>query len=137
VLTAKGTAQMIPELIYLLWAVILLVAHVIVQASFSDLSKGLGWALGSRDTDRDQSLTANRIRRALLNYLETLPAFFGLVVFIALTDNSSSLSTLGAALWFWARVIYVPAYATAIPFVRSTAWVVSMIGLLIMIIAVI
>lgn len=35
---------MTPELTYVTYAVILLVVHAIIQATFSDLSKGLGWA---------------------------------------------------------------------------------------------
>jgi uncharacterized MAPEG superfamily protein len=36
---------------------------------------------------------------------------------------------LGAQLYFWARVAYVPVYASGIPFARTAVWTVSIIGL--------
>ncbi|MEO0666477.1 MAG: MAPEG family protein [Pseudomonadota bacterium] len=124
---------MTPELTYLTYAVILLVAHAILQATFSDLSKGLGWALGPQDEHRDQNVIAARIQRALKNYLETLPAFVALALMLKLTDLGTTLTATGAALWFWARIAYIPAYASGIPLVRSIAWFASLGGLLLMI----
>lgn len=43
------------------------------------------------------------------------------------------MTATGAALWFWARVAYIPAYASGIPLVRSIAWFASLGGLLLMI----
>ncbi|WP_299151379.1 MAPEG family protein [uncultured Tateyamaria sp.] len=124
---------MTPELTYLTYAVILLIAHAIIQATFSDLSKGLGWALGPQDEHRDQPAMAARIQRALKNYLETLPAFIALALALTVTNLNTEATALGAAIWFWARVAYVPAYASGIPVVRSIAWFVSLAGLAMMI----
>ncbi|MDF1727672.1 MAG: MAPEG family protein [Sulfitobacter sp.] len=124
---------MTPELTYLLWAVILLIVHVLVQATLSDLSKGMGWALGPQDEKREQNLIAGRIDRALSNYLETLPAFVALALMLAVTESGTATSALGAAIWFWARVAYIPAYASGIPLVRSLAFFVSLAGLVMMI----
>ncbi|WP_108813765.1 MAPEG family protein [Loktanella sp. Alg231-35] len=126
---------MTPELQYLTYGVILLIAHVIIQATFSDLSKGLGWALGPQDEHRDQNTVASRIERALANYLETFPAFAALALILAVTELGTATSALGAAVWFWARVAYVPAYASGIPLVRSVAWFASLGGLAMMLTA--
>ncbi len=123
---------MLPELTYLVYSAILLVAHVLVQATCSDLSEGLGWALGPQDQSRDQNVIAARIQRALRNYLETLPAFVALALVLAVSDRATETSALGAAIWFWARLAYIPAYASGIPFVRSVAWFVSLAGLAMM-----
>lgn len=125
---------MTPELTYLLYAVILLIAHIFVQATLSDLSKGLGWALGPQDDPRDQNVLADRIQRALRNYLENFPAFAALALIIAVTDLGNELSALGAAIWFWARLAYIPAFASGLPLVRSIAWFTSIGGLVCMII---
>ncbi|MBU6247381.1 MAG: MAPEG family protein, partial [Xanthomonadaceae bacterium] len=37
---------------------------------------------------------------------------------------------LGAQLYLWARVAYLPVYAAGIPYLRSAVWGVSMVGLL-------
>ncbi len=120
------------ELTYLLRATILLIVHVLVQATFSDLSKGLGWALGPQDEKRDQSVIAGRIERALRNYLETLPAFVALALMLAVTETGTATTALGAAIWFWARVVYVPVYASGIPLARSVAFFASLAGLFMM-----
>ncbi len=125
---------MTPELTYLSYAVILLIAHIILQASFSDLSKGIGWAMGPQDEPRDQSAVADRIQRALRNYLETFPAFVALALILAVAEAGTATSALGAAIYFWARVAYVPAFASGIPLVRSLAWFASMGGIVMMLI---
>lgn len=124
---------MTPELQYLVYGVILLIVHVLIQATFSDLSKGLGWALGPQDEQRDQNVVAARIERALRNYLETFPAFIALALALAVTELGNATSALGAAVWFWARVAYIPAYASGVPLVRSVAFFASLAGLVMMI----
>ena len=123
---------MTPELQYLVYGVILLVVHTLVQATFSDLSKGIGWALGPQDETREQSVAAARIQRALRNYLETFPAFIALALVLAVTETGNGTSALGAAVYFWARIAYIPAYASGVPLVRSVAWFASLAGLAMM-----
>ncbi|MDP5084731.1 MAG: MAPEG family protein [Yoonia sp.] len=125
---------MTPELQYLVYGVILLIAHTLVQATFSDLSKGLGWALGPQDEKRDQNVVAARIERALRNYLETFPAFIALALILSVTGLGNATSALGAAVWFWARIAYIPAYASGVPLIRSVAWFASLFGLAMMIV---
>jgi len=123
---------MTPELQYLVYAAILLVAHALVQATLSDLSKGIGWALGPQDEQRDQNPVAARVQRALRNYLETLPAFIALAAALAISGMGNETSALGAAIYFWARIAYIPAYASGVPLVRSVAWFASLAGLAMM-----
>lgn len=124
---------MTPELTYLVYAVILLIVHMFVQATFSDLSKGLPWALGPQDEPREQNAVAGRIDRALRNYVYNFPAFIALALVLAVTEQNTAGTATGAAIWFWARVAYVPAYASGIPLIRSIMWFVSLGGLLMMI----
>ncbi|MEM7671547.1 MAG: MAPEG family protein [Pseudomonadota bacterium] len=124
---------MTPELQYLVYAVILLITHIFLQATLSDLSKGIGWALGPQDEARDQNVIAGRVQRALRNYLENLPAFAALALVLAVTERGTETTALGAAVWFWARVAYFPAFASGLPLARSVAWFVSLAGLAMMI----
>jgi uncharacterized MAPEG superfamily protein len=73
----------------------------------------------------------SRIERAYFNLLETMPAFAALVLIVLYTGNANFNTALGAQIYFWGRVIYVPAYLAGIPYVRTLVWTVSMIGLLI------
>ena len=105
-----------------------------VQATLSDLSKGLGWALGPQDDTRDQNILAERIQRALRNYLETFPAFAALALLLTVSETANATSALGAAIWFWARLAYIPARASGLPLVRSVAWLTSLAGLILMLV---
>ncbi len=126
---------MTPELTYLVWSVVLLLVHILAQATWSDLSKGIGWALGPQDEPRDPGVGAARMERALANYLQTYPAFIALVLSAQTLPNLATTTVgLGAAIWFWARVAYVPAYVSGIPLVRSLAWFASLVGLVLMLI---
>ncbi|WP_299726388.1 MAPEG family protein [uncultured Tateyamaria sp.] len=124
---------MTPELTYLTYAVILLIVHMFVQATFSALTKGIGWAIGTQDEARDPSPVAGRLERGLRNYVYNLPAFVALALMLKVTDLGSETTALGAAIWFWARVAYVPVFASGIPFGRSIAWFTSLAGLALMI----
>ena len=124
---------MTPDLTYLTYAVILLIAHMIIQATLSDLSKGIGWALGPQDEPRDQNVIAGRVQRALTNYVYNLPAFIALALMLKVTDLGTDTTATGAALWFWARVVYIPAYASGLLLARSVVWFASIGGLVLMI----
>jgi uncharacterized MAPEG superfamily protein len=42
---------------------------------------------------------------------------------------------MGAQIYFWARLIYVPVYAAGIPVVRTLIWAVSIAGLVMVLLA--
>jgi uncharacterized MAPEG superfamily protein len=73
---------------------------------------------------------AGRLERASRNFLETFPLFAALVLAAAAIDRHNGLIVTGAHLYFWSRLVYLPAYALAVPFLRSIAWGTSLIGLL-------
>ena len=124
---------MTPELLYLAWSAVLLIAHVLIQAAVSDLNLGLGYALGPQDEERvPDSVGARRIERSLMNFIETYPAFIALAAVIGISGAGTATTALGAAVWFWARVAYIPAYLSGIPLVRSLVWFASVAGLLMM-----
>ena len=72
---------------------------------------------------------AGRSERAYRNFLETFPFFAAAVLAVTVAGRADENSALGVQLYFWARVAYVPLYLGAIRYVRSLAWVVSMVGL--------
>ena len=126
-------AIMTPELGYLAWSVALLLVHLAVTATFKTANIGLMYGLGPRDGDEDpHDPTAQRLIRSFDNYLETWPAFIALALLLAVTGLGTATTALGAAIWFWMRVIYVPIYAFGIPYVRTLVWAVSIVGLLMM-----
>lgn len=122
------------ELKYLIWSVALFFVMILAQsiaaifsnkASVSDL-------VGARDNLPASGLTPfhGRTKRAQYNYIESMCMFAPLVLVAAVTDNFSSITALGAALFFWGRVVFAPTYWFGIPWVRTLAWAVSIVGIL-------
>ena len=65
---------------------------------------------------------------------EALPLFLGLAM-LAFASGKPDEAANGAALFAAARVLYIPAYASGLPVLRSLIWLAGMGGLLMMAIA--
>lgn len=122
---------MTTELIYLAATLILALVQVVAPAAIKDLEFGLAWGAGARDhTPVSANPVVGRLERAKANLYETLPLFIGAVLIAHVTGAESALTLWGAALYFWARLAYIPLYALGVPVVRSLVWMVSLVGLI-------
>ncbi len=118
------------ELQMLAWAIALGIVQLLLGAALSSQQRGLGWNVSARDGE-SKPLTgvAARMDRALKNFLETFGFFAAAVLAVVVAQRTSANTALGAQLYFWARVAYVPVYAAGIPYVRTLIWAVSLVGL--------
>lgn len=121
------------ELKMLLYAGVVLVVQLILQVLAGIYQNGLGYALSPRDDATNDEGIAGRVERAYYNMLETFPVFAALVLMLEVSEGWTSLTALGAQLYFWGRVFYVPAYVAGIPVVRTLIWFVSLIGICLLI----
>ena len=123
------------ELLLLGWSTVLLFAYVMIQGQTATRDRGLDWNAGPRDGDQKPlGEMAGRAERALKNFQETYPVFVALALGLAVTDRTGGLGTIGAWLWFVARIAYIPLYLFGIRYVRSLCWLASILGLLLMLI---
>lgn len=130
------TGPMPIELIMLGCAISLILVQILLQAGTSVLVVGFPHALGPRDEEVDiRSKLAGRSERALRNVLETFPLFAALAIALAITGRTGGNAALGAQIYVWARLIYVPVYLAGIPVVRTLVWATSMAGVALMLIA--
>lgn len=128
-------APLSTEIVYLAWSVVLLIVHIAIQGGTATAELGLPYNAGPRDQAKQpQSNFAQRANRALRNILETYPAFVALALALAVTGKIGGMGAVGAALWFWGRVAYLPLYLFGIPYVRTLAWALSAAGLILMLI---
>ena len=118
------------ELKMLLGSVVLGLVQIALAATLSTGQRGLGWNVGPRD-EVAAPLTgaAGRLDRAARNFLETFPFFAAAVLMLTLLHRETSQTALGAQLYFWARVLYIPAYAAGISYLRTAIWAASVVGL--------
>jgi uncharacterized MAPEG superfamily protein len=115
----------------MLWLSIALgLAQLLLAVLFSLSARGLPWGAGARDEPAPPlSRIGARIERAFRNFLETFVFFAAAVLMANAMGRSTPMSALGAQIYFWSRLAYLPVYAAGIPFVRTVLWIASLVGI--------
>ena len=121
---------MTPELIYLVWSAVLTVVLMLIAVSGATLQVGLPTLAGNREGMPDMTSWAGRAERAHSNMLENLVLFAILVLVAQAAGVRNAMTVLGAQLFFWGRVGHAVLYIAGIPWARTAAWVVSVVGLI-------
>ena len=103
---------------------------MVFQSVAGIITNGLMGAAGSRDDEVLTTGIGGRFERAYYNMLETFPIFAALILIVQVTESWDTTSALAVQIYFWCRVAYIPLYIISIPFLRTFAWVGSMIGIL-------
>ena len=124
------------ELCILGWTLVLAFVQILAFDMARTGQYGLKWNTGARDEEMPPlSPVANRLQRAQANLYETLPLFIAAVLIAHVAGRANGITALGAQIYFWGRVAYVPLYAFGVPFVRSLVWLASMVGILMLLAA--
>lgn len=125
------------EMQMLWWSVVLGLAQLVLVTVLANRDRGVAYNIGPRDEPGPpvSRLTA-RLHRALRNFQETFPFFAVGVLMVIGLHRSTPLSELGAQLYFWGRVAYVPSYALGVTYLRTGCWTVSAIGLVMVLLTV-
>ncbi|HWF64953.1 MAG TPA: MAPEG family protein [Rhizomicrobium sp.] len=126
-----------PETTMLLWSVVLGLVQLVIASMATNRDVGLPYNLSSRDAPPAAPVgtMAGRLVRAFNNFRETFGFFAVAVLLVLMLNRHDQNSALGAQLYFWARLIYVPVYALGIQVVRTIVWAVSIIGLVMVLLA--
>lgn len=130
-LASSPIAGLTPEIAYLALASVLLGVHIACQSLLLVRDLGRDYNAGPRDEGREPGVVGARSERALRNFLETFAAFAALALAVTVTGKADWWSGFGAALYFWARVVYLPLYLGGVPYFRSAVWLVSAAGIII------
>ena len=118
------------ELKMLAWSIVLGLVQIALAATLTTGQRGFAWGAGARDGEpAPVTPMAGRLNRASANFLETFPLFAAAVLAVVAAGVADERTALGAQMYFWARVAYVPAYASGVPMVRTLAWAVAITGL--------
>lgn len=89
---------------------------------------------GNRDERPASPLMTGRMERALSNMFEALPVFLPLALLAVIQGVTGGWMMTGAATFFVARLLYVPAYGTGVAWLRSAVWTVGHAGLVMMVV---
>jgi uncharacterized MAPEG superfamily protein len=121
---------MTTEVALLVWSVALCFGQMLVAVLGSTMQVGLPALAGNRDDLPPPSAGwVARAHRAHRNMLENLLLFAALVLAVVALNGSNATTVLGAQLFFWGRLAYAAIYLAGIPWLRTGAWAVSVVGL--------
>jgi uncharacterized MAPEG superfamily protein len=123
---------MTPDLMALAGVLVLAIIQILLFDIARTGQYGLKWNMSPRDQTDMPPLSdmAKRLDRAQANLFETLPIFIGAILIAHVSGRADSITALGAHLYLFGRILYVPLYAYGISPWRSLVWVVSLVGLL-------
>jgi uncharacterized MAPEG superfamily protein len=128
--------DMTPEFILLALTLLLALVQIGAAAMARTAELGVKWNAGPRDVESPPpGRFAGRLMRAQANLFETLPIFAAAVIMAHIAGKDGALTALGAQLYFFGRLIYLPLYAFGVPYIRSLVWLVAAAGLAMVIVA--
>jgi uncharacterized MAPEG superfamily protein len=122
---------MTADLTYLVWTVALTMIQLLIVIGGASATVPLSVLAGNRETPVEGLGWVGRAQRAHRNILESLVLFAILVLVAHVTGKANAMTALGAAMYFWARVVYAVVYILGITWVRSLVFGVSMISLVV------
>jgi len=127
---------MTTELHFLVYSVILGLVHLVAASHFISFQYGYRWTAGNREEVMPPLKgMAGRVDRATINFLETFPFFAAVVLVAHLAGCHTSLTILGAHLYFWGRIVYAGMSMAGFPLIRSLSWNIPTSGILLFVIA--
>lgn len=117
-------------------SIVLGFVHIVLASHAASWQRGYRWTAGPRD-ESVPPLTgaAGRLARASQNFLETFPFFAAAILAAHVSGHEGALTLWGAHLYVWARLVYLPLYAFGVPLVRSMAWNVAALGIVLVLLA--
>ena len=128
--------DMTPEFILLALTLILALVQIGAAGMARTAELGGKWNAGPRDGEvPPPGRLAGRLMRAQANLFETLPLFAAAVIMAHIAGKDGTLTAVGAHLYFFGRLIYLPLYAFGVPYIRSLVWLAAAAGLVMVIAA--
>jgi uncharacterized MAPEG superfamily protein len=113
----------------LVWSLGLTFVQMLIAVVGTVLYLGIPKTAGNRERIPEIPGWPGRARRAHRNMIENMVLFAPLLVIADIAGRDNGMTQLGAQLFFWARLAYAVIYLAGIPYLRTLAWLVSVVGL--------
>jgi uncharacterized MAPEG superfamily protein len=109
---------------------VLLIVHIFAAVHLKTKQYGRAWNVGARDEALPPlNPIAGRLARAQANFQETFPIAIIALLGVVIADRTSAWTAVGGWIWLGARTIYLPLYGFGVPVVRTIVFVISLVGL--------
>lgn len=120
-------------LFWILAGLLVYLANIYLPAVMYMPTEGVMTHMGSRDDLPAENAMVGRARRSVVNLKENMPFFLTLGVLALVVDSvNMDQAILGAKLFVFGRIAYIAFYLISIPFTRSAAYTVGLIGCVMM-----
>ena len=111
---------------------ILIIAVILVETVLALGQYGAGYLATPRDEHRPQAGLAGRATRTVMNCTIGMALFAPAILILSAKDAFTATTLFLAQTFLVARVIYVIVYIAGIPWIRTLAFVVSLLATLIL-----
>ena len=124
------------ELKVLALSIVLGLVHIVLASHAASLQRGYVWTASSRD-EPVPPLTGvgGRLARALQNFVETFPLFAASVLIVHVVATHGWMTEWGVQFYFWGRVAYLALYSAGVFLLRSLAWNVATLGIILVLLS--
>ena len=125
---------MTPLLHVVVWTTVLTFVSIMAAAILRNREwtlEGMRIGLSNRDAMPEATPHGARAVRAAENTKENFLLFLA-VALVAYAAGADERALLGAQVFFWARVVYLPVYWAGITYLRSLVWAIGIAGLAMM-----
>jgi uncharacterized MAPEG superfamily protein len=113
----------------LIWSLGLTFVQMLVAVIGTIYCLGIPKAAGNRERLPELPGWAGRARRAHFNMIENMVLFAPLIIIADIAGRDNGMTELGAELFFGARLACAVLYVAGVPYLRTLAWTVSVVGL--------
>jgi uncharacterized MAPEG superfamily protein len=121
---------MTTELIVLAWGCVLALVHVFAAVRVKTRQYGTKWNMSARDEELPPPQPiVGRLARAQANFFETFPIAAAAILIVDAAGITDRWTAIGAIVWLVARIVYLPVYALGIPMLRTAIFLVSVVGI--------
>ncbi len=119
---------MTTDLTMLVWSTILCLLLAVPYSMALVGRLGLPVMAGNRENFPVVEGWIGRAKRAHMNMVENLVPFAALVLTAHVSGEANATTALGSQIFFWGRVGHAVVYYAGIPWVRTLAFAVSLVG---------
>ncbi len=117
------------DLTMLAWSAALCLVLALPYTIGLNKTFGLPILVGNRENFPTVEGWIGRAKRAHMNMLENIAPFAALVLIAHVAGKADASTALGAQLFFWARLVHAVVYIAGLPWIRTAAYGVSLVGM--------
>jgi len=108
----------------------LLLLLTLIQGTRNVLILGLPTAAGNQHDIAPWAGWNDRLNRAIRNLIEAIAIFAPIALAVHVLGLSNETTALGAQLFVIARLVHAVVFTLGVPWVRTTAWFLGVIGII-------